>query len=278
MNITRVMFVGNHRLADAVLSLKFDHNILNINETYIVSPIDINKIQSLFIKYGLDPDNFNYINDRTLEERYPSVRNWLVPGDFRGGWLYQQALKLAAIDYIDSDVILLQDADTFLTVPYNCMLDGMPNLFVLSHEDHPIYGSEYGYYKVLENLLGIRYLPENSFVSEFLPVPKQDWINFTSKLNKDFLQQIFDSIPPDQDNLLWFSEYELLGSWMSHTRPVQYTMQRRLEYYKSNDLNCSLSNYNSVCNKSVPNFLTVDFNQNYIPNFDEIYSIINQNL
>lgn len=276
MKVSRVLFAGPHRLGDAVLSLKFDYNLYGIDNTYIITP-DVTLAKLVFLNYNIDFTNFIFISDHDIELIYPSTKKWIISGDYRDKWLYQQALKLAAIDLINADVVLIQDADTFAIKPYHSVLNGQPNLFVLSLEDHPIFGFEYGYYKTLENLIDVKYLPSRSFVSEFMPVFKDSWQELKNKLKPDFLQHILDSIPLDNNNLLWFSEYELLGSWMSLTRTVQHTLQTRLEYMQPQDLDQNLSNYFVICNKSFPNCLTLK-QDNIIENFEKVFNIVNQNL
>ena len=122
MKVARALFVAHYRIPHTCLSLQFDHYIQGIDETYIFTNCENTEdnpfLDRVLSKY-LDTSQYKYVFDGEMDSLYPSVRNWWIPGDYRNSWLYQQALKLASLDYIDADVILIQDPDTFCINPYN---------------------------------------------------------------------------------------------------------------------------------------------------------------
>ena len=273
MKIARALFIASYRLSHACLGMQFDHYLKNIDQTYIFTDCEPAFIDGVLQRYGIDTSKFVYVQDREMDALYPTLRNWWFDGDHRGSWLYQQALKMASLDYIDADVIMIQDPDTFCIEPYHLIVDGKPNYFILPNERHTD-----GYYQVLENCLGIERQTEHCFVSEFMPMFKEDWLSLKhsaeSRNNKNVFDAIIDAVPIEPyDGLRWFSEYEFLANWTMTQRPIEMTVQRRFQYKTLADIGLLSRDYNCACD-AIPKLadsIVLDFNTGIVTDFDKIF-------
>lgn len=271
MKIARALFIAAYRIPHACLSLQFDHYIKAIDQTYIFTNCDIDWLDKILKKY-VNTDNFIYVHDREMDAKYPTIRpNWFVNNDYRGSWLYQQALKLASVDYIDADCVLIQDPDTFSIVPYNCYENSKLKYFILPNTTH-----SYGYYKVLD-CLGIKRQTPHCFVTEFTPMLKEDWFSMKYQLTNsnrcDPFDAIINSVPVEPlDGLKWFSEYEFIGNWAMSRREITMVEQRRFQYKNLDELDNLTKDYNCVCD-AIPNLnnsLLLDSETETVIGFDSI--------
>ena len=271
MKIARAIFIAGYRIPHACLTLQFDQYLERIDQTYIFTNVDVEYLDSVFRKYNIVTDNFIYVHDSEMDARWPTMRNWIYPDDYRGTWLYQQALKLASVEYCDADVTLIQDPDTFCIKPYSCLTeDGNPILFILPNETHSP-----GYYRALDSL-GIKRQTPHCFVSEFMPVYKEDWLSAKATIERISGRDVFDSIidaVPYENNIKWFSEYEFLGNWIMTQREVEMTEQRRFQYKTLDELDNLSLDYNCVCD-AVPNLsnsIQFDWTTKTVIDFDPIF-------
>ncbi len=280
----RAVFVGGYRMGHAIMSFQFDHFLEGIDKTYIVSNIAEKHYNETLRKYVDDPSRFVYVNDQELIDAYPEILNWDQPGDYRGTWLKQQALKIACLDYFKDEKILIQDPDTFAITPYQCFNGNTPNFFVLPETTHSP-----GYYSVIENSLGIQRQTTDCFITEFLPFLKEDWITMRQQLEqrngKHFLDAIIDNCHREAEtNLIWFSEYEILGNYVLTKRNIDRTVQRRCEIRNINDSN-EMSKLNSVdyncyvdaCPR-LDDSILFEFHTNTVINFDKILKDISSRI
>lgn len=231
--------IGAHRIGNACLSLQFDHNLTKFDQTFVVCPLGGDRMKKVFEKYKINTQGFVYVSDSDLFEKFPSVANWYMTGETRGSWLTQQAMKFCMLDTVDADVICIQDADIFFIKPYNCVVDNKLNVFYVAgrYAKHP-----QQYYQAFENITGLPRQTEYSFVTDIMPVFKQDWHQLKSSIAQRFdqhwLDVLIDQTPWDYiENLKWFSEYEILGNWMvsQHTQ-FQLIEQGRFEYKRLEQL------------------------------------------
>ena len=270
MKVARALFIGSYRIPHACLTLKFDHYIENIDQTYIFTNTPETYLDKILSKY-VDTSKFIYVHDDEMDARWPTMRKWFLDNDPRGSWLYQQALKMASIEYCDADVTLIQDPDTFCIKPYSCLTgDGKPILFILPNERH-----SKGYYLAL-NSLGIKRQTPHCFVSEFMPVYKEDWLSAKQTVEQISGRDVFDSIldsVPYEGNMKWFSEYEFLGNWMMTRREIVMTEQKRFQYKTLAELaNLSLD-FNCACD-AIPKLsdsLQFDQTTETVKDFDFIF-------
>lgn len=270
MKIARALFVGAYRVPHTCLTLQFDRYIENIDQTYIFTNCETKWLDSVLRRYNIDTSNFVYVEDQEMDSRWPTLRNWWFENDYRGSWLYQQALKLASIEYCDADVTLIQDPDTFCIKPYKCLEDEKPKFFILPNETHSP-----GYYHALDSL-GITRQTPHCFVSEFMPVFKEDWLQAKHTLeqrnNCNAFDAIIDSVPFEGD-LKWFSEYEFLGNWTMTQREVVLTEQLRFQYKTLDELDNLSLDYNCACD-AIPKLedsIVFDWDTNTVVDFDRIF-------
>ena len=277
----RAVFVGGYRMGHAIMSFQFDHFLEGIDKTYIISNISEHHYRATLEKYVDDPSRFVYVNDQELIDAYPEILHWDQPGDYRGTWLRQQALKIACLDYFDEESFLIQDPDTFAIRPYKCFDGKTPNFFVLPNTTHSP-----GYYSVIEDSLGIKRQTTDCFITEFLPFLKEDWVamrqQIEQKHNKHFLDAIIDSCQREAEtNLIWFSEYELLGNYALTRRKIDTTVQHRCEIRNIGDLSKLNSvDYNCYVD-ACPNLddsILFEFVSNTVINFDKIYNDISSRI
>lgn len=272
MEIVRALFIGGYRIPHACLSLRFDHHIQQISKTYVFTNYDPTIVDEVLNKYKVDTSTFTYVEDREMDSLYPSIRpNWFFNDDFRGSWLYQQALKLASVDYIDADCVLIQDPDTFSIIPYSCYVDEKLKYFILPNETH-----SWGYYKVLD-CLGIARQTNHCFVTEFTPMLKEDWLSMKHTLINRNHCDPFDAIiksVPVEDGLRWFSEYEFIGNWTMSRREIEIIEQKRFQYKSLAELDNLTKDYNCVCD-AIPNLndsITYDHNEKIVNDYDKIFN------
>jgi len=276
LRIARALFIASYRIPHACLSLQFDRYLKNIDHTYIFTNTEPVYVDGCLRAHGIDTTNFEYIADSQMDHLYPTLRNWWFDNDYRGSWLYQQALKLAAIDFIDSDIVLIQDPDTFAIKPYDCLEQEQLKFFILPNETHTA-----GYYDVLKNSLGIERQTPHCFVSEFMPVFKQDWTRLKATLearnNCDAFDAIINNVPYERyDGLKWFSEYEFLGNWTMTQRPVKLLQQKRFQYKTLDQLKDVTREYNCVCDAipKLENSLVLDPATHKVVDFEKYFGYV----
>lgn len=284
MTVARVLFLARYRVPHAVLTLQFDRFLEGIDRTVIATPMAKQELWPIFQQYGIDTTNFDYVNDSEILQRYPEVEHWMFEGDYRGPWLRQQAIKLSYLDYLDYDVILMHDPDTFMVKPYRCWDGQQLNMLVLANTEHGSYNG------VLESVLGMPRQTPHCFVTELVPTLKEDWITLRNTLeqrhSQHFLDAIIDHVPgkptvPPWGNgnlIKWFSEYEFLGNWTMSRRPVKIQEQLRFEY----DCLDKMKNYSKEYNcfaDAVPDLrlsLQFDWDRCEMIDFDYYLNLVNQ--
>jgi hypothetical protein len=232
------------------MAMQFDHFLEGIDRTVISSPVPKDELWAIFAKYNIDTTTFEYLPDSVILNQYPEINNWLFEGDYRGKWLWQQALKLAVRDYLEDEVILIHDPDTFMVEPYCCYKDGRLNYLIIPNTTHGSYDG------VLESVLGITRQTPHCFVTELVPIHRDDWQALKTLLehkhNKWFLDAIIDNVngmptvPPwgNGELIKWFSEYELIGNWAMYRQDIDMQEQRRFEYNNLENLKDFTRNYN----------------------------------
>ena len=280
MKTARIMPVGGYRIGNACLSLQFDRNLDQFDNTYIVSPMPGDRLQKVFERYNVDTTGFVYLTDQDLTNLYPQTNNWYLTNDYRGGWLFQQALKLACIDHVDADLLFIQDADTFCTKPYSCLINQELNLFHQPNTNH-----SWEYYKAAENLTGMPRPYPHSFVCDMMPVFKKDWIALRDRITSTFpghwLDTIIDQTPWDHvAGVKWFSEYELLANWSIYQNPnIVLTQQHRFEFKSLETLTHRdfPEEFNTIIDKNpVGQILSFDYATDTVYNLDAVLDRLRQ--
>lgn len=281
MKTARIVPVGAHRIGNACLSLQFDHNLDQFDNTYIVSPLPGARLQKVFERYNINTTGFVYLTDQDLVNAYPQINNWYLTNDYRGSWLFQQALKLASIDHVDADLVFVQDADTFCTQPYSCVVDQELNLFYQPNINH-----HWGYYKAAENITGMPRPYLHSFVCDMMPVFKRDWTALRNRISDAFsghwLDVIIDQTPWDYSaGVKWFSEYELLANWSIYQNPnIVLTPQNRFEFKSLEALTHRdfPAEFNVISDKNpMGQILPFDYATDTVYNLDAVLDRLNRN-
>lgn len=287
MAVARVLFLAKYRVPHAAFALQFDHFLEGIDYTIIATPMTKEQLEPVWAKYNIDSSKFRYVNDSVIYERYPEVNNWVFDDDYRGWWLRQQAIKLAYLDYLDEDVMLMHDADTFMLEPYRCYDNGVLNLLSLTNTKQGSYAG------VFESIIGFPEPSPHCFVTELCAVRKTDFVALKDLLErrwhtKHWLDAIIEAVPGmptippwGTGNIIkWFSEYELLGNWAAHCGNVTYQEQRRFEYDTMDKLGSFSNTHNAVCD-AVPD-LSLSMQMNWetltIPNFEHYLQVVHERL
>lgn len=275
MTTARALFVGGYRIGHLCVALQFDHLLLGVDKTYIVTNVEKKHYAQVFNRYGIDLNQFEIIDDQELINCYPEILNWDPrPNDFRGTWMRQQALKLASCDFFSEDRLLIQDPDTFAVVPYQPFDDEIPNFFIQPGKTESL-----EYYKTFENCAGIARQTEDCLVSEYMPVYKKDWLSLKKTLetrnNTNFLDAILNAIPVSVfDGLLWPSEYEILANWAMTQRHYTTTVQKRCEISHINQIpdKLNIQDYNCYVDAcaNLADSIQFDFGTSTIPDFEKI--------
>lgn len=235
----RLFFVASSRIADSILTLKFDHFLdPQPDQTYICfgpgkgrKPIDLLEI---YRKHGIDTSNMTVITDQQLMDQ-----NSLPGFDYYkfSGWIAQQFFKLLALDQVNSDRVLIQDCDTFSLTPYQYFDGSTPRYYVIENTTHSL-----EYYQYVKKFTGLERQTSHCFVTEFMPVLKKDWVSLKNHIEQTYgcnwllaMEQVFSAdvnLNPNNSSPIWFSEYELLGNLGLQKNPnAGFQFQNRLSIY-----------------------------------------------
>lgn len=287
MTVARVLFLARYRVPHAAFAMQWDHNLQGIDHTVIATPMTRDELEPVWERYRIDSSNFQYVHDSVIYKQYPEVNNWVFADDYRGWWLRQQAIKLAYLDLLDADVMLMHDADTFMTEPYNPWPNNQLNMLILPDT---VQGSYHG---VFEAITGLPHLSPHCFVTELCAVRKIDFVCLRQHVEqrwpgRRWLDAIIDAVPGmptvppwGTGNIIkWFSEYELLGNWATHKGHMTLQAQRRFEYNSLHKLANFTGKYNAVCD-AVPD-LSLSMQLNWdtldIPGFAHYQQLINDKI
>ena len=278
MTVSRILFLARYRVPHACMALQFDHNLVGIDRTIIATPMSRDELEPVWDQYRIDSSRFSYVSDSEIYQRYPEVNNWVFPDDYRGWWLRQQAIKLAYLDMLNDDVMLMHDADTFMTEPYACFVNGKFNMLVLPNTRQESYNG------VFEAITGLPHQSPHCFVTELCAVRKIDFACLRHHIEQRFpgkkwLDAIIDAVPGmptvppwGTGNIIkWFSEYELLGNWATHRGHMTLQAQRRFEYDSLHKLTNFSTKYNAVCD-AVPDLslsMQINWDTLEIPGFEQ---------
>lgn len=269
------MPVGAHRIGNACLTLQFDQYLQPFDRTYIVSPLNGARLDAVFRKYGIDTSGFVYYTDQQVIAQRPHVNNWNLSGDYRGPWLFQQAVKLAMLDLVDHDVVFLHDADTFCTQPYSYLINGRLQLWNLPNVSHAP-----GYYEGFRAITGLERQTPHCFVCDMMPVFKEQWLSLARLVEQrhsmNFLDAMIEYTPWDYvANVKWFSEYELLGNWqLANCDAVDLVQQNRFEFKKIEQVTHQdfPQNFDVISDKNPQmNMLSFDFASDTVHNYDAVF-------
>lgn len=288
MTSAKILYLARYRVPHAVMALQFAHNLKGIDRTCIASPVPKEELWPIFDKYNIDTSNFDYAPDSEIYRLYPEVNNWIIEGDYRGWWLRQQAIKMAFLDYLDYDLMVMHDPDCILIQEYWPIKNGKLNFMVLENERH-----SWGYYETIKNALGFERMTPHCFISEYVPIFKQDItdmrLHLEHKHQCHWLDAIISNCPGEPtvppwgkgELILWLSEYELLGNWTMSRREITTEPQRRFMYDDMNRIGEFDPDYHTAVCDAVPDLsrsVQFDWDKKEVVQFDRWMDLINQRL
>ena len=235
MNIvTRMIFCGTYRLPVACMSLRFYHNLQGIDRTVFVTPGETGRARNILQYNRIDCTGWLFVRDQEIESAYPDLRHWRIANDPRNTWLYQQGLKLAALDMMGTDTTIIHDPDTWMIQPYVPWQGDRLQLLTV-----PAY-TEYNYQGLTEHLLGVPDDNNRTFVTELHAVRREDWLalrhTVTQRHGGTWLEALIRETPVRSDGLKWFSEYHVLGNWAMSRGDVDLIPQIRHEIHNIGEL------------------------------------------
>lgn len=288
MTSAKILYLARYRVPHAIMSLQFSHYLKGVDRTCIASPVPKEELWPIFEKYNIDTSNFDYAPDSEIYRLYPQVNNWVFEDDYRGWWLRQQAIKLAFLDYLDYDLMVMHDPDCILVRDYEPFKNGKLNYMVLENERH-----SWGYYETIKNAFGFERQTPHCFISEFVPVLKEDITAMREflehKHQRHWLDALIDNCPGEAtvppwgkgELIRWLSEYELVGNWTMSRREITTEPQRRYMYADMNKIGDFDPDYHTAICDAVPDLtrsVTFDWDRKEVVDFDRWMDLINQRL
>jgi len=165
----------------------------------------------------------------------------------RIGWYLQQFIKLAAINDVannnnnNNDIVLIWDADT---VPLKKINFTNSKNQIIYYKSKEYYKS---YFDLIEKITGLKRIEKHSFVAQSFAI-RIEWIKyFFKKLEerhnkKKWIEILIDNINFNEPS--GFSEYETLGTFISHNFKNKYKFTNRPWLRSGNGLIGSIENIN----------------------------------
>ena len=288
MTSAKIVYLARYRVPHAIMSLQFSHHLRGIDRTCIASPVPRDELWPIFERYNIDTSRFDYAPDSEIYRLYPEVNHWVFADDYRGFWLRQQAIKLAFLDYLDYDLMVMHDPDCILIHDYEPWRNGQLNYQVLENQRH-----SWGYYETIRNAFGFERQTPHCFISEFVPVLKQDVTAMREHLeqrhNCNWLDALIDNCPGQPtvppwgkgEMIRWLSEYELIGNWTMSRRSIAMEPQRRYHYADMNDIGGFDPDYHTAICDAVPDLsrsVKFDWDRGEVVDFDRWMDLIHQRL
>ncbi len=159
-----------------------------------------------------------------IKKRVETTDKDLMP-KVRPGWYYQQFLKMSFSDICEGDYYVSWDMDTVPLRPLSFFDRNGKPAFDLKREYNP------GYFKTIENLLGLKKNIDGSFISEHMIFSKAYMkeliasIESSSVEGDDYKEKVINSIEGDYITL-GFSEFETYGTYVTEKYPDTYTYRK----------------------------------------------------
>ena len=202
--VSELIFIGNNELCEEVNK--------DIPGRYHGMPIKILNEEELLPREPV----IEYIKGRV------SQIDAGLANRVRGGWYYQQFLKMLFCGKCTGQFYMSWDMDT---VPIR-------DIELFDDDGKPVFGlkSEYnpGYFKTIDNLLGLKKNIDGSFISEHMVFSKgymEEMIGLImtrQPQGNSFWEAVIESI--DQDYIsLGFSEFETYGTFVTDKYPDSYS-------------------------------------------------------
>ncbi len=150
----------------------------------------------------------------------------VVANKQRGGWLFQQFLKInAVIDPLlrDNDLVLIWDSDTVPLGKIRFKNSNGKIEYYYSLENHQ------PYFQTIQKLLRLEKSAEFSFVAQCFPT-KVRWARevvsaIAGTGSRSYIQTVLESLPGLESSE--FSEYETMGVWNYENYPESVTFKKK---------------------------------------------------
>jgi glycosyltransferase involved in cell wall biosynthesis len=214
-----------------------------IGKIFIVAPSNL----ELDLLKALYPSIIHLNEDEILPITRLDI-DYVVNGQDRSGWLFQQLLKLSVDQISDSENVLIIDADTVLVSPQLYEFNGK-NILLISDEFHK------PYFDVYTKLTGE--LPSTllSSVSHSLLINRKHLIELKKHIADLHLMEWWQAIisKTDKLNSSGFSEYELYGQWVLNKYPEYYSR----EYFFNKSIKRKYKMSQNVFRKYIGSFRSV---------------------
>jgi uncharacterized protein DUF6492 len=171
-----------------------------------------------------------YVKDRNLDwlrSFFPEKRL------NRAGWYLQQFVKIAAAkSRPNDDTVLIWDGDTVPLRPLE-FIDRSGKLIYYTGSEHHL-----PYFAMIRHLLGLEKIVSFSFIAQCFIVKSQWADDFCNEIerhhNKHWIDAIVGKIDFDTESS--FSEYESLGTYLSHRHPDEFLVSRHSWEREGNSL------------------------------------------
>lgn len=168
------------------------------------------------------PEAFEIIQESSLSSAFHQKLKDAIPSSNadRFGWYLQQFLKIAAlIACSDDEISLIWDADTLPRENLDFESNEGKILFFQGSEEHK------PYFACIKSLLGLEKIVSHSFIAQCFPT-RGSWIKafiaeVELRFEKPWYEALIDVI--DFSESSGFSEYETLGTYISHRFPEQFS-------------------------------------------------------
>lgn len=211
-----------------------------VAEKYVViANLDVKKI---LVENDLD-NEIEFIDEnsviRVTKNNVQAVLENLGGSRNKGGWYFQQFLKLGYADIADR-YYMTWDADTVPIVDINMFEDDGKVVFDMKNEYHK------EYFSTIKNIFGIDKIAKKSFIAEHMMFDKYlvqqmlDEIEGNEFQGDIWWEKILHAINVDDIGRNGFSEFETYGTWVMTYHPEEYCMRN----YNSFRLGNSLMNEN----------------------------------
>jgi Family of unknown function (DUF6492) len=203
-------------------------NIISNEYVVIVPESDV----EIFQKYS--PNQYRVLNESVLiGSFFDDLRNkFREDNSYRFGWYLQQFIKLAALGTAkDNELYLIWDADTVPLKRLN---------FTINEKVGYYYGIEnhLPYFNLILSVTGHSKIVNYSFIAQCFAI-KGSWfrefkINLETRHRSLWWRALIDNI--DFSEPSGFSEYEILGTFLTHTHPDELFLIEKKWLRRGNSL------------------------------------------
>lgn len=205
--VSELIFIGNSELCEVVNK--------DIEQLYAGMPVRTLHEEELIRRQSV----IDFINERVsrIDPELVSV--------VRPGWYYQQFLKMSFSEVCEGDYYMSWDMDTVPLRRSAVFEDSGRPVFGLKKEHNP------GYFKTIQNLLGLTKNVEGSFISEHMLFDKHYMkeliaaVNSSSVRGDTYWEKVVEAVEDDYISL-GFSEFETYGTFVTDKYPDAYGYKR----------------------------------------------------